>query len=117
MPANISPVFARQRLPVDQDREIRFLKQALDETTQAKQQPIEQMARMQKVLDAWQSQATTAQQELDGAMQDAAALRARVAALEAAVRQAEEGSARLQGALDQVPTACAKDCASTPCGV
>ena len=53
-------------------------------------------------MDAWQTQATATQQELDGALKEAAALRTRVAALEAAVRQAEEGSARLQVALDQV---------------
>ena len=80
----------------EQDREIKRLRKALDETTLAKQQPIEQMARMQKVLDAWQAQATSTQEELDVAMQQTEEVRGRVGALEAALKISEDAAARLQ---------------------
>ena len=49
----------------EQEKEIKWLKKALSDTAQQAQQPAEQIERMQKVVDAWQSQANNATKELD----------------------------------------------------
>ena len=66
----------------DQEREIIWLKKALEESNQAKQSPIDQMERMQKVLEAWQSQATSSQQEVDSSIVQIQELRQHISSLE-----------------------------------
>jgi uncharacterized damage-inducible protein DinB len=40
----------------EQEKEIKWLKKALDETSQAAQGPFDQMQRLQKMVEAWQTQ-------------------------------------------------------------
>eukprot|EP01038_Epipyxis_sp_PR26KG_P006383 gene6383-8793_t len=59
----------------EQEKEIKWLKKALDETSQAAQQPQDQLNRMQKVVDAWQTQAKGAQSELSIVLKQAEELK------------------------------------------
>jgi hypothetical protein len=83
----------------EQEKEIKFLKKALDETTEAQKQPVEQLERMKKVVEAWQSQAQTTQQELVSAVQQSEALRSHNATLMQDLNSARASAAQLMDEL------------------
>ena len=80
----------------EQEREIKWLKRALEDTAQAAQQPIEKMERMQKVVDAWQSQATNSQQELQAVTSDIEKLKAQNSELRHEVTSLKSAKLQLQ---------------------
>lgn len=84
----------------EQEREIKWLKRALEDTAQAAQQPIEKMERMQKVVDAWQSQATNSQQELQAVTSDIEKLKAQNTELKQEISSLKTSKLHLQEALN-----------------
>lgn len=102
----------------EQEREIKWLKKALDESALAIRQPVDQMERMQKVLDAWQSQAKGSQKELAAATahseelesinrtlgQDLEATQAALEASDAALKLANEELKEAKGSLRHTET-------------
>eukprot|EP01041_Mallomonas_annulata_P000281 gene281-505_t len=66
---------------VEQEKEIKWLKRALDDSSQAAQQPVGQLMRMQQVLDALQAQTASTQEELAVTLRQNDELRSKVSAL------------------------------------
>ena len=64
----------------EQEKEIKWLKKALDETNQAAQGPFDQMQRLQKMVEAWQTQAKTTHHELSVVLKQAEELKSAIAA-------------------------------------
>ena len=88
----------------DQEREIKWLKKALEDSNLAKQQPVEQMERMQKVLEAWQSQATSSQHEVDTSLLQIQELRRHISSLEQQVQTSQDQYTHAQSLLDDTRT-------------
>ena len=97
-----------QNLIAEQEREIKWLKGALDESavaidakTQEAAAPREQLQRMQRVVDAWQSQAKNSQQELSRAIQQIEELRAHVTVLTTKMSSETESRGQLAEELSE----------------
>ena len=88
----------------DQEREIKWLKSALEESNQAKQQPMDQMERMQKVLESWQSQATSSQLEVDSSLLQIQELRRHISNLEHQLQTTSDQHTHAQSLLDDTRT-------------
>lgn len=68
---------ASQERIAKQEKEIQWLKRALESNAKEKQHPLEQMERMQRALDAFQSQASSNQKELETVLHQAEVIRSR----------------------------------------
>jgi len=80
----------------EQEKEIKWLKTALHESSKEAQQPKEQLEKMQKMLDGWQSQAGNTQKELEDALKVVETLRARVTSLTEELKTATDSQKSLK---------------------
>ena len=80
----------------EQEKEIKWLKRALDETSLAAQGPHDQLQRLQLMVDAWQSQAKTTHQELSTVLKQAEELKVMNAQLTSKLFEAEAAKLQLQ---------------------
>lgn len=80
----------------EQEKEIKWLKRALDETSLAAQGPHDQLQRLQLMVDAWQSQAKTTHQELSTVLKQAEELKVMNAQLTSKLNEAEAAKLQLQ---------------------
>ena len=80
----------------EQEKEIKWLKKALDETSLAAQGPHDQLQRLQLMVDAWQSQAKTTHQELSTVLKQAEELKVMNAQLASKLTEAEAAKLQLQ---------------------
>ena len=85
----------------EQEKEIRWLKQALDESAVEARQPKEQLVRMQSVLDGWQSQAESTQKELQASVNLVEELRARNTNLSQEIRASKNAHQQLSEELSE----------------
>lgn len=91
-----------QNVIAEQDREIKWLKGALEDTSvEVKNQSTEQLQRMQRVVDAWQTQATNSQQELASANKKIEELRNKVNALSSELGPIKETNHHLREELQE----------------
>jgi len=81
---------------MEQEKEIKWLKKALDETSQAAQGPHDQMQRLQKMVEAWQSQAKTTHQELSIVLKQAEELKTMNLQLNSKLQESEAAKRQLQ---------------------
>lgn len=80
----------------EQEKEIKWLKTALHESSKEAQQPKEQLEKMQKMLDGWQSQADSTQKELADALKVVEMLRTRVTSLNGELKCSTDAQKRLR---------------------
>jgi len=91
-----------QNVIAEQDREIKWLKGALEDTsTEVKNQSTEQIQRMQRVVDAWQTQATNSQHDLAAATKKIEELRDKVGKLSAELSSVKETNGHLRAELQE----------------
>lgn len=80
----------------EQEKEIKWLKKALDETSLAAQGPHDQLQRMQKMVEAWQSQAKSTHQELSIVLKQAEELKIMNSQLTSKFNESEATKRQLQ---------------------
>ena len=80
----------------EQEKEIKWLKKALDETSQAAQGPYDQMQRLQKMVEAWQTQAKTTHHELSVVLKQAEELKTLNSQLTSKLHEVEAAKRQLQ---------------------